>query len=151
MKRMGSKFERWAQATLTVYSRTRSAQELMEIISVEPSRSWQKGTRRGRGLGNVHPYSGLTYESQVDHATDISAHIDDLLHRLAPAADALTTFAKDARSQDPETIPIRVELLVESTNREAGFDITHPQLKTITDLGGHIVVEVEVDEEVLNE
>jgi hypothetical protein len=148
---MDSKLERWSQATLTVYSRARSAQELMEIISIIPDRSWQKGTRRGRGPDNVHPYSGLTYESQIDHAKDISAHIDDLLCRLAPAADAMTAFAKDARSEDPDTIPIRVGLLVESMNREVGFDIALAQLKAITALGGHIVVEVEVDEEGLDE
>lgn len=147
---MNNKMTR-SYATLSVYSRTLSAQELIELIPVQPDRSWQKGTpntRQGRDPRHVHRLSGLSFRSRLDRSADPNAHLDDLLHLISTGKDALREFAERARVEDPETkTPLYVRLVVETTRGEIGFDFSDELLKAISDLGAHLGVELEFDDE----
>jgi hypothetical protein len=135
MRLMDNKIEKRSQATLNVYSRIQSAQELAELVSVSPDWSRQKGTPRGREPGNVHPHSVIAFDSDVDPSAPIQAHVENLLHRLSPARDTLRQFARRARSDDEQMIPMRFWLNVESTDGTIGFGLANEQLKAISDMG----------------
>jgi hypothetical protein len=66
-----------------------------------------------------------------------------LLDLVSPARDDLRAFAQRARLEDPETTPLYMRLIVESTRSEVGFDFSEEWLKSITDLGGRFGIEPE--------
>jgi hypothetical protein len=71
-----------------------------------------------------------------------------LLHLTSAAKDALRKFAERARVEDPDTkTPLYVRLVVETTRAEIGFDFSDELLKAISDLGAHLGVELEFDDE----
>jgi hypothetical protein len=129
-------------AVLVVLSTTQSEQELLQRIPTAPDRSWQQGTRRGRGHENVHKYTGLEYCSQLDRSAPPQAHLDNLLQRLRPAADALRAIADEYRSDD-SYVPVRLWLYVESIDDTAAVDISHEQIRSIDDLGAHLGLNVD--------
>lgn len=96
----------------------------------------------GRG-SNPRPYSVLKFESDAKRSSSPAGHLDDLLQRLHPAADALRAFAEDERDNDPQHVPLRLWLHIEARQAEVGIDISDQQLKVIAELGAWLAVEVE--------
>jgi hypothetical protein len=147
---MDNKIEKWSLATLNVYSRILSVQELEQLVPFPPDRSRQKGTQRGRQPGNVYPHSVLAFESHIDQSAKPQAHLEDLLSRLSPASDALRAFVQRARSDDfqppakgREWVPVRVSLVEESSDGHMGVEIDPDQLRAIADMGAVLGVELE--------
>jgi Domain of unknown function (DUF4279) len=152
---MDNNIERRSFVTLSIYSRTLSAEELAQLVPFPPDTAKQKGTPRGRKPGNVHPHSVVTYESHVDPSADLSAHLEDLLGRLDPAKDALRAFAQRAHGEDsPSTsvakrppAPMVLWLRAETTDGAIGFGVSHQELEAICDLGAYLAVELETYDE----
>src|ERR1700685_900385 len=148
---MDSNSKQRALATLNIYSRTLSAEELARLVPSPPDSAKQKGTPRGRHPGNVHPHSVVSYDSHVERSAGLSAHLEDLLGRLDPAKDALRAFAERADAEDfPSTsitkrLPARVVLWLraESTDGAIGFGLSNEQLKAVYELGAYLAVELE--------
>ncbi len=146
---MDNKVERRSLATLNVYSRILSVQELEQLVPFPPDQSRQKGTPRGRQPGNVHPHSVLAFESHIDRSASPQAHLEDLLSRLSPASHALYAFVQRARSDDFQPVkgrkwvPVRFSLDAESSDGHMGVEISADQLKAIADMGAMFGVELE--------
>jgi hypothetical protein len=147
---MDKEIKQRSLATLNIYSRTLSAEELEQFVPFPPDSSKQKGTSRGRQANNVHPHSVVAYESHAHRSADLSSHLEDLLDRLQPAKDALRAFAQRAHEDSPSTLvgkrppaPVVLWLRAESTDEAIGFGISNEQLKAIFDLGAYLAVELE--------
>jgi hypothetical protein len=135
-------------ATLTVYSRSLSVDELTQLIPLSPHYTWQKGTPRSkRNPSNVHPFSGLDFESRLDRSAGPEAHLDDLINLLIPAWDALREFGQRARVEDPETTPLWIRFIVETTRHEIGFGFSSELTNAMADLGVRFGVELEIVDE----
>jgi hypothetical protein len=149
MRLMDNKPKQRSLASLTVYSRTPSLGELEQLVPISADWSKEKGTQRGRQPGNVHPHNVVVFESHLDRAAGLSAHVDDVLGRLDPAKDALRSFAQRARSEGFQSAsgrpfaPVVFWLRAESAEDTIGFDISNDQLKAICDLGAVLAVELE--------
>jgi Domain of unknown function (DUF4279) len=125
-----------------------SLDELMLLTAIPPDRTVEKGTPRSRrNPDNVHPHSGVSFESRLDRSTDIQAHLDDLLERLGPARDAFRTFVEKTRMEDPDAVPVRIWLYLESSEQMVGFDVTDEQLRAVSEFGAHLAVEFDFDDE----
>jgi hypothetical protein len=151
---MDNKVEKRSRATLAVYSRILSVQELEQLVPFPPDRSRQMGTQRGRQPGNVHPHNVLAFESHIDRSASPLAHLEDLLSRLSPASDALRAFVQRARSDDfqppakgRKRAPVRLYLYAESSDGHMGVEIAPDQLKAIADMGAVLGVELETCDE----
>lgn len=114
----------------------------MTTIPLEPDRSWDKGTPRGRD-GSTHRYSGISFSSRVDRAAEPDLHMQDLLDRLKPVASAVRTFAKQASEADPETTAVRFWVDYERTSDERGIDLRQDQVLAIAELGAALGVNVD--------
>lgn len=141
----------WAQASLSIYSRTLSVADLERLVPFPPDRFKEKGTPRSRRRpGNLQPHSVVTYESQLSQSESIERHLDALLSRIEPAKDALREFAQHARSEFPPSKrvllgPVALSLWVYSTEASSGVLITPDQLKAILDLGVNLNVALDAD------
>lgn len=129
-------------AVLVVLSATRSREALLDAIPLEPDRTWQKGTPRGRSAKALHRYSGLAFESRVAHEARPETHIDDLLARVETAQAAIRAFADDSRRADPDTVPVRFWIDVDTPRFELGIDVRADQLVAISGLGAALGVDV---------
>lgn len=142
-------------ASLSIYSRTLSVDELKQLVPFPPEQSREKGTPRGRQPGNVHPHSVVVYESHLDRAQSLSAHLEDLLTRVAPAKDAVRAFAGRARAegfQSPSGLPsapVILRLYSRNADGTIGLGVSTDQLKAIFDLGADLAVELETDETIV--
>ncbi|HST56705.1 MAG TPA: DUF4279 domain-containing protein [Solirubrobacteraceae bacterium] len=134
-------------AVLVVLSRTRSLDELMQLIPTRPDKMWQRGASRGREAGNIHKYSGAQYQSQVARTASWAEHLDDLLKRVCPASEALRSFAEQANLEDPRTAAIRLWLYVESKKEATEIEISNRQLQLIAEMGAHLGLSTEFIQE----
>jgi hypothetical protein len=133
------------RATLAVLSTKLSADELAKAIASTPSWSVEKGTPVSKGARTLRRYSCVAFESALDSDADPSAHIDELLARLAPAQDAIRRLAGSPMSSDSRGVPVRVTLNIESSHEMFGFDLSSAQLTAIGELGAHLGVELDFD------
>jgi hypothetical protein len=147
---MDNKVEKRSRATLCIYSRILSVQELEQLVPFPPDGSRQQGTQMGRQPGNVYPHSVLSFESHIDRSASPQAHLEDLLGRLSPATDALRAFVQRAQLDDVQPrakgrkwIPVRISLHAESSDGHMGVEIAPDQLKAIEDMGAVLDVELE--------
>ncbi len=147
---MDHKVEKRSRATLCVYSRVLSVQDLEQLVPFSPDWSRQMGTQRGRQPGNVHPHNVLAFESHIDRSASPQAHLEDLLSRLSPATDALRAFVQQARLEDFQPLvrgrkraPIRISIDAESSDGHMGVEIAPDQLRAIADMGAVFGVELE--------
>jgi hypothetical protein len=153
MKLVDNKAGQRSFASLAIYSRTESVGELERLFLLPPDRSADKGTRRGRMLDNVHPHSVVVYESHLDRADSVGAHLDDLLARLNPAKGRLRDFAQRARMEGFQSAsgrpfaPIVLWLYVYAGSPQGpiGLDISSDQLQAIAEFGADLALEVETD------
>jgi hypothetical protein len=150
---MDNNTEKRSLATLNVYSRILSVQELEQLVPFPPDWSRQKGTPRGRQPGNVHPHSVVAFESHIDRSAKPQAHLEDLLSRLSPASGELRAFVQRARSEDSgpakgrKWVPVRLSLDAESSDGHMGVEIYANQLKAIADMGAVLGVELKTCDE----
>src|ERR1700722_4220108 len=151
---MDSNSKRQSLASLSLYSRTLSVDELKLLVPFPPEGSREKGASRGRHPSNVQPHSVVVFESHVSRSEDLRAHIEDLLTRLAPAKDAVRAFADRARSEDfqsptglPST-PVILRLFVRNTDGIIGLDVSNDELKAIFDLGAVLALELETEDDI---
>jgi Domain of unknown function (DUF4279) len=140
---MDNSNDKQSTAGLVVLSRTQSAEELAKLVLIPPDRSWNKGTRRGRGQSNLHRYSGIECGSHLHRSASPEAHLEDVLNRLVSANDLLRAFAERAHLEDPETVPLRIWLVVDTTRGEIGFDFSAELLAAISSLGAYFSLEIE--------
>jgi hypothetical protein len=147
---MDNKVEKRSRATLNIYSRILSVQELEQLVPFPPDGSRQQG----RQPGNVHPHSVVAFESHIDRSASLLAHLEDLLGRLSPASDALRAFVQRARADDFQPpakgrkwIPVRLSLVEESSDGHMGVEIAPDQLRAIADMGAVLGVELETSDE----
>lgn len=149
---MDNNAQHQSQASLAVYSRKLSAEELKQLVPFPPDESVIKGTPRVKlAPSNVHPHNAMIYKSRLERSQSLNAHLGDLLTRLYPAKDAIRDFARHARSegfQSPTGLPfapviLRLYMHVRNPDQPIGFDISNDQLKAICDLGAVLTVEVE--------
>jgi hypothetical protein len=158
---MANETERQSYATFVAYSHILTAQELGQLLPVQPDELWQKGAPRykknpvtswGKDPRNVHRVSGVSVESRLDRSAPPEAHIDDLLRLLSPAKNTLRAFAQRARVEDLETkVPLYLTVVIETTRAEIGFDFPDEMLKAISDLGAHLGLELEFGDETPDE
>jgi hypothetical protein len=142
---MNSKLTKRSHATLTILSSTLSVDEMTRAIALTPDRTVEKGSPvKGKG-GNVHRYSGVSFESRSDRQAGPEAHIDDLLVRLSPARDAIRRLADGTHAAGTRGVPVRLSLYVESSRSVVGLDVSSAQLTAIGELGAHFGVEVDTD------
>lgn len=151
---MGNDNEQRSLASLAIYSRTLSLDELRQLAPFPPERSREKGAPRGRQPGNVHPHNVVVFESHANRSESLGVHLEDLLTRLAPAKDAIGAFAEHARSeafQSPTGLPfapVMLRLYTRNAEGMVGLDVSNDELKAIFDLGAALVVELETGDEI---
>jgi hypothetical protein len=149
---MDSETKQRSLASLSIYSRRLSVEELKQMVPFSPERSREKGTPRGGQAGNVHRHSVVVYESHMDREQSLNAHLEDLLTRIAPAKDALRAFAARARAegfQSPSGLPsapVILRLYSRNINGSIGLGVSNDQLKAIFNLGADLAVELETNE-----
>lgn len=88
-----------------LYSRNLSIEELAVATGIEPNRVWAAGTRRpDSALAN---FISIAYEVRLERATadEISAAIDELLKRLAPARETLLSVIETLSTEVGHTPP----------------------------------------------
>jgi hypothetical protein len=151
---MDNKVEKRSRATLNIYSRILSVQELEQLVPFPPDGSRQKGSQMGRQAGNVYPHSVVAFESHIDRSASALAHLEDLLSRLNPATDALRAFAQQAQLDDFQPrvkgrkwIPVLISIDAESSDGHMGVEIAPDQLRAIADMGAVLGVELETSDE----
>lgn len=139
---MGDRDSR-ALATLTVLSRRISAHEVGERVGVAQATLTERSSSASGESERAGAYAVLELKSELDRAAPPQAHLDDLLKRVWPVRERLHNFAREARAEDADTVPIRVWLNVESADGRLGVDITAEQLSQIAALGAHLGIELE--------
>jgi Domain of unknown function (DUF4279) len=141
---MDNRDHKWALATLDIYSRILSVEELRQLVPIEPDETRQKGTSRGKRPGNVFPYTVLTFKSRLDDSAHPTEHLGDLLDRVHTAKQEIREFAERTRVADPDArMYVYVRLVVETSRREVGFDFS-PYLHGIAELGAGFGIEVDI-------
>jgi hypothetical protein len=134
-----------SRATLTILSRTLSADDVVRAIASTPDRIVEKGSPvKGKG-GNVHRYSVVEFESHLEPEAEPSAHIDELLLRLSPAKEAIRALADPTSAPGSRGVPVRLSLYIESPRKMLGIDMSAEQLTAIGEFGAHFGVEVDTD------
>jgi hypothetical protein len=131
-----------ALATLVILSATRSVEELLALIPLEPDETWQRGSLRAGGR-STHSLSGLSFSSRAERAAPPEVHIDDLLQRVMVAQQAIRAFAEGSPNAGPDPMPVRFWINVETSRPEVGIDIRPDQVAGIRELGAALGVEVE--------
>lgn len=151
MKRMASGGDSRTLAVLVVLSSDRSLEELLNAVPLTPDRCWQKGSRRGRGSGNEHRYSGFEIRSRLDRRSPAEAHLGDLLERIRPALPALRALVGELRIERGDAEPCRIWLELQADGEEAAIDVPTDQLRLIAQLGSRLGVTVELLHEVADD
>src|ERR1700689_2752380 len=148
MKLMDKKEKTRSYASLSLYSRVLSVEELTQLVGIPPDDVKQKGTPVARSPSPVYRHSVISFESRVDQSADPSAHLEDLLSWLGPAKDRLRAFAEPACVEEPELrTPVSMTVVIETRRSETGFEFSNELLKAISDFGSDLGVEVDFDDE----
>lgn len=142
---MDKQITRRSNASFTTLSSTLSVDELTRAIALTPDKTAERGTPVKGAGGGLHRYSVVSFKSRVDRQADPEAHIDDLLLRLGPARDAIRKLTEQRLAEEPQSVPARLSLYVESSASVVGLDVPSRQLKAIWELGAHFGVEVDTD------
>lgn len=148
---MSSKPANRSNAAFTILSSTLSVDEMVQAIGLTPDRTVDKGSPIKGTRGGVYRYNAVSFNSHIAHHGDPGAHIDDLLLRLSPAQEAIRGLVEQRLVEEPQSVPARLSLYVESSRSVVGLDVTHAQLTAIGELGAHFGVEVDTDCEPVDE
>jgi hypothetical protein len=62
---------------------------------------------------------------------------------VQPYAGALAAFADKSSRRDPETVPVRLWVYVESPEEAVGLDLSRTQLQSIAALGASLGISVD--------
>jgi Domain of unknown function (DUF4279) len=144
-KTVDSKLAKRSRATLTILSRTLTADELVRAIGVTPDRVVEKGSPVKGTSGGVHRYSVVAFESHLDADAEPSTHLDELLLRLSPIREAIRALADPGCAPGARDVPVRLSLYIESPRRMLGIDLSAERLAAIGEFGAHLGVEVDTD------
>lgn len=81
-----------ARAHLTVYSETKSAEELASSIGLAPRTMWNKGDIGKRG--QPHTTTAIAYESDVPADASPDVHLADIVRQVEPLTARLRAEAE---------------------------------------------------------
>lgn len=120
---------------------------MVRAIALDPDWRVEKGSPVKGNAGNVHRYAVVAFESRVEPQAEPSDHVDDVLHRAAPAQAAIRVLADPQLPAGSRGVPVSLSLYLESSEAMFGFDISADQLAAMARLGAHFGVEVDADPE----
>jgi hypothetical protein len=96
-------------ARLTIYSDTKSAEELAAALGVIPDEAWNKGDPRKRG--QTHTTTAIGLRSLIADDRPPEDHLEDLLTRVAPLHDRIA-----GQIAEGSTVRLKVALFADTDN-----------------------------------
>jgi hypothetical protein len=90
--------EKWARASLRVFSDTLQASDITTLLGMEPSRSYFKGQPvSSRNPKTLRRKSAWIFKSGLEQDPDLAAHLRRLLDFIEPRLDRLDTLRETCR------------------------------------------------------
>jgi hypothetical protein len=74
-------------ARLTIYSDTKTAEDLVSALGVTPDEAWNKGDPRQRG--QTHTTTAIALRSRIPDDRPPEDHLEDLLTRVEPLRERI--------------------------------------------------------------
>lgn len=134
------------RATLVILSQTRSVDEIVRAVALEPDWTAERGSPVTGASGNLRKYTAVAFQSDPASDATPSAHAEGLLKRLSGAKSQIRALAGAPLPPESRGVPVSFSLRIESSDAMFGFELSAEQLAAIAELGAHFGVEVAVDE-----
>ncbi len=133
------------EAALVILSATDTAEQLAAAVGLPPDRTWNRGDIRPVST-LPYPYSGVKYVSRAPSTAQPSAHLDDLLGKIAPVKARVAALSTRLAEQSGRAGMVRVSLLHQTANPMPGYEFSPTQLAQVAELGAGLGLSIAVDD-----